>query len=335
MRHGEILAMPDAQLRDPALPQRIEGGNMGRRVWTYWQGVSGLVTPREPGLLVYGDGGALDHGPEEMWAIRYTPSGAYWERWWGCEGDEGETYAPSLVRTPDSWPEDRRWLMGYSGTMRSTSGQRRRVWLGLAWIADLAYEQWDRRLVIPWGGTGPSGGVWCVALVVRDGEVIAIGRDSTYPVGQMHRRYRVQPDLSYEDLGPIVLEGAAPAAWCNDGMVLGDGRLVMVEGGNPGTHATQPRLVEYISEGADWSLVKPSGRTWAHPDSTLRTFDGGYLRDELGHISLEDVVFANWSDGRGPGKRGSWGVQWWAGDGTTTQATISQLRTPPLAVEVR
>ena len=336
MIHREFgFVMPDVEL--------VQGG-FRRRKWSYVQAWSGIRMGEA--YVVYYDGSCLGQGyhlPEEIWATVY-PLDPYrqpmFHRLFGCEAGEHECYGPSIIRTPATWPDDKRWLCSYAGTLRSTIGQAKRQHCGLGWAPNL-FGPWRHnhvaippRGVIPITGDWPPG-MWPTALLVWRDRVILVTRDGSVPQPLVHEVCEIHPDLSATLLGAIELPGEPPQQWCNDAMLAGDGRgLYVLEGGDPGQQGKRKAIVEWYADltGDAWPALvtmRRSGRVFAHPDPSVYTWDGGYMREPDGSVaSPGETAFANAGNGRGPRQIGNWWGQMW----TSVPSPI--LERTPEAVEV-
>lgn len=305
-----------------------------RRVWSYTQGYAGVVL--DDAVLVYFDAAALGQGhrrdtAEMIWCARFPRDIYQQPTWHYCVGegpDDHECYRPRVIRTPDTWPAERRWLMTYTGTQWSRMGQPYRQHMALAWAADpLGPWAW-RQDAIParkqWppvpGKPGIPAGIWATSVIVWHGRVLVIGRDASVPPPH-HLIYEVQPDLTVtvEPIGVVVV--SPPAAWLSD-MRLTDGGMYALTSAQDAEHVAGSEIVEAYADlppGDTWpaALTLRAGiRRFAHPDAALASFDAGYIRAADGGASWIDGVIANagFPSGatKGPDQVGGWCGQVWS-----------------------
>lgn len=336
-----------------------EGVQFLRAPWTYFQGWSGIWD--EGRLVLYGNGGGeipqgMYYGvpggqlPEEEWAIEYPkPTSkhegrpekywdlAKWHRLYGPSAGQHETGLVSIVRTPPTWPDDKRWLLLGSCSAEGTWGAAYRVFVGIATSPTLlgSYAPTGKKIEsvheAPINGFWPPG-AWCVAGITVGDRVFVITYDpgvsaSEYNKGRMHVIHELLPDLTSRRTGTVVLEGlSAPKpnaayTWLTDAATR-DGWLFALDGGDPGQAQYRHSIIEYASDtvwtGEGDIVLKKTGRVFVPPGSTTLpsgplTWDGGYVRTGEGELAKE-MILANAGLSGNPWIRGQWWMQWWSDD---------------------
>ena len=357
-RYGTITAMPDVSTVDADKPPHE--WQYLRAPWTYFQGWSGVLLDGQ--VVLYGNGGGdirqdlygVPRGqlPEEEWALVYPlpdplmggkPAKywdlAQWHRLYGPSSTQHETGLVSIVRTPASWPDDKRWLLLGSCSGAGTWGTAYRVFIGIATSYDLlnpfvgtgkgitSRREFEPPPDAPWYPPG----MWCVAALTVGERVLVIGYDpgaKNNPKGQRtHVTWELHQDFTYELLGEIHFDPIRPPAqgkpytWLTDAAIGADGRLYALDGGDPGQASHRHDVTEYASAGP-WAgeevTLLPTGRVFSAPGSTALpdgglTWDAGYLRTPEGEM-VGDLVLANGGTSADPWTRGNWWLQWWTED---------------------
>lgn len=372
--------MPDVK----RLPGPGPKGQYLRAPWTYFQGWSGILLDGQ--MILYGNGGGdiqqdlygVPRGqlPEEEWAIVYpVPNplmegkpGDYWElaRWhrlYGPSETQHETGLVSIVRTPELWPEDKRWLLLGSCSSAGTWGEAYRVFIGIAAAPEAlgpyvgtgkgitSRHEFEPPPTAPWYPPGQ----WCVAGLTVGERVFVIGYDpgaKNNPTGQRtHVVWELFPDLTYQQTGEIGFVGHMPPdatrayTWLTDAAIGANGRLYALDGGDPGQAKYRHSIIEYASDGP-WlgssTTLRQTGRVFSAPGSTTLpagslTWDGGYLRTPEGGM-VGDLVLANAGLSDNPWVRGQWWMQWWTEDAATEgtlTVEIEPVRLGPVEEEYR
>jgi hypothetical protein len=346
MRQGEISAMPDviSDRQAPGMPLfRVAQ-------WSYIQAPTGILM--EDGTLFVLFNGGAKTVPEANYGTRYPVVGTpqHFELWSSDGITEGESGLYGVCRTPASWPDDKRWLMGWSGSWQKDWGQPRayRVWCGLATASSLD-GTWVRKQegifstkVIPQGPPPfewwPNG-TWCVAPLTVNGKVYCIVRDNSYaemPKGPVHLVYEVHPDLSVKRVGTIHPSDATIYSWFCDAALGADGKLYALDGQESNDAATVGTRTREYATSDPWvpesdAILAPTGRTWVHQQTptTTATFDGGYLKTPEGVLVEPRCVFTNLSTKSGDWTlRGNMRIAWF--DESGAYADRLSLTVPPL-----
>ena len=275
----------------------------------------------------------MEGKPANYWEM------AQWHRLYGPSETQHETGLVSIVRTPASWPADRRWLLLGSCSGAGTWGSAYRVFIGIAAAPDAlgpytgtgkgipSRREFEPPADAPWYPPGQ----WCVAGLVIGDRVLVIGYDpgaKNNPTGQRtHVVWELHPDLTYTQTGEISFVGHMPPAsgraytWLTDAAIGPDGRLYALDGGDPGQAQHRHAITEYASDDP-WTggnvTLRATGRVFTAPGSTdlpagPLTWDAGYLRTPEGGM-VGDLVLANAGLSDNPWVRGQWWMQWWTED---------------------
>jgi len=318
--------MPDVQIvSGPGRRQR----QALPKPWTYFQAPGGILLPDGELLILHNGGGP--GFPESDWLTRYPAPGApYWVRpehvnLWSGDELEGETGLFGVCRTPESWPADRRWLLAWSGAWSLEWGKAYRVWVGLA-TAPAIVGPWTRkqagivsvkRIASPAANPWWPPGVWAAAPLVVGERVLVVVRDSGTPYPGTDRTlvYELAPDLTATLVGSLHFSDEVAKTWATDLALGADGRLYVLDGGDPGQAGERLEVVEHATAGP-WAIdgvaeLKPTGRRYAHPRAGVFTWDAAFLRTPAGGLLEPRLVLANAGLGANWAQRGRWWLQFW------------------------
>jgi hypothetical protein len=352
--------MPDAALNP--------NGTFRGEWWTYFQAPSAMLLPpadgvlsqtpaRPGGLLLFFNGGA-PRIPESDWCQVFDPPyppsvySRFQHMWTSGQNRIFDSGMFSVIQAPMGWGPEKRHVMTWSATWEGQFGRAYSTWAGLG-TAPAISGPWTLRAgaiesvheVQPNAANTYPPGCWSVALLRIGDRVLAITRDTGAVTSageglgeRAHRVYEVASDLTARHSGIIRFDPLraaqlrAPYTWATDAALTAGGRLLILDGGDPGQAAHRFDLWEYASAG-EWTggdvIVQDTGRRWAHPNK-LNTWDGGYLRHPDGRLVEPRLTLA--STGWGSDwlhQRGNWRLQFWD-EGAYADLYLAK---PPLPVE--